>query len=322
MSKKKNRTEGKPSSFTRHWDKILFLFILGLIILASPGQNIYTTAFDDLKPVSDKPTLPQFTPHPYPINFTNIFPGSSITATGIVILDADSGVYLYRRNENMQLAPASTTKLLTALVTLDHYSLDDVMTVKTMMTDGQTMGLVQGEKMTVENLLYGALIHSGNDAAYTLADNYPGGVGEFVKAMNVKAKALGLKDSHFTNPIGFDDPDHKMTTMDLARLAMAAMNNITIAKMVAIPAITISDVTHTYYHSLKNVNELLGKVPGVEGIKTGYTEEAGQNLITLVDRNGHRVILVVLQSQDRFGESAKLIEWVYGNYHWENYPAG
>ena len=87
--------------------------------------------------------------------------------------------------------------------------------------------------------------------------------------------------------------------------------------MVAIPQITVSDVTHTYFHSLKNVNELLGKIPGVGGIKTGWTEEAGENLITLVQRDGHSLIIVVLHSKDRFGETEKLINWVFGNYRWE-----
>jgi len=89
--------------------------------------------------------------------------------------------------------------------------------------------------------------------------------------------------------------------------------------MVAIPAITISDVTHTYFHSLKNVNQLLGKVPGVSGIKTGWTENAGENLVTLVERNGRKIILVVLKSGDRFGETVKLIDWVFGNFEWKTY---
>jgi D-alanyl-D-alanine carboxypeptidase (penicillin-binding protein 5/6) len=135
--------------------------------------------------------------------------------------------------------------------------------------------------------------------------------------MNAKAKALHLTHSTFTNPVGYDDPNHKMTPLDLAILGEAALNNKTIAKMVGIPEITISDMTHTYFHQLKNVNELLGKIPGVGGIKTGWTEEAGENLITLVERNGHRVITIVLHSQDRFGDTSKLIDWVFGNYQWE-----
>ena len=298
------------------WGKIVFLVILASLVVLSPGQNIYLMA-----QASEGHLLPPWplavpTPAPYPVNTTHVFPGPEITSTGVVVLDIDSGVYLYKRNETVQLSPASTTKLLTALVALDNYSLDDVVTVKPMKIDGQVMGLIPGEQMTVENLLYGALIYSGNDAAWALSDYYPGGEVKFVEAMNAKASELHLMHSHFTNPVGFDDSHHKMTPIDLAQLGEAALNNKTIAKMVAIPEITISDVTHTYFHHLTNVNELLGKIPGVGGIKTGWTEEAGENLITLVERSNHRVITVVLHSQDRFGDTSKLINWVFGNYEW------
>jgi D-alanyl-D-alanine carboxypeptidase (penicillin-binding protein 5/6) len=283
----------------------------------SPGQNIYVSGT-----VREQPqflTLPfnAPTPAPYPVNVTGVYPGPEITATGLVILDVDSGVYLLKRNEEELLSPASTTKILTALVALDSYNLDDIVTVTNIMNDGQVMGLVPGERITVENLLYGALIQSGNDAAYALASYYPGGVDKFVEAMNKKAQALHLTKSTFTNPVGYDDPNHKMTPMDLARLGSVALNDKVIAKMVAIPQITVSDVTHTYFHPLKNVNELLGKVPGVAGIKTGWTEEAGENLITLIERNNHKLIIVVLQSNDRFGETEKLINWIFSNYQWE-----
>lgn len=302
--------------FAKTWDKIFYLFILAGFFLWYPGQNIYTVNQENTKTVYRLPIAVP-TPAPYPVNATGIYPGPEISAGGVVILDIDSGITLFKRNEDELLGPASTTKIMTALVALDHYNLDDVVTVKTVI-NGQTIGLISGERITVENLLYGALIASGNDAAYALAENYPGGVEKFVAAMNTKAQDLHLTKSSFTNPVGFDDPGHKMTPMDLARLAMVALTNKTIAKMVAIPQITISDVTHTYFHSLKNVNELLGKIPGVGGIKTGWTEEAGENLVTLVERNGHRIILVVLHSKDRFADTTNLIDWVFGNYRWED----
>jgi D-alanyl-D-alanine carboxypeptidase len=306
----------KPLWYRTRWDKIIYLIILGCFIVVSPGQNIYSIGTI----VSGRffRTLPiaQPEPAPYPENRTGAYPGSDISATGIVIYDIDSGVYLYKRNENELLAPASTTKIMTALVALDAYTLDDVVTVKTVSNNGQTMGLFPGERITVENLLFGALVHSGNDAAYTLAEHYSGGVQAFVQAMNVKAKALHLDNSMFTNSVGYDNSQHKMTPMDLARLGSIALKNSVIAKMVAIPQITVSDVTHTYFHPLKNVNELLGKIPGVGGIKTGWTEEAGENLITLVERDGHKIIIVLLRSRDRFGETAKLIDWVFSNYEW------
>lgn len=305
--------------YRRSWDKVLYLAILAVFFLFYPGQNVYTNLSGQKVPMIRRLPFVAPTPAPYPTNMSGIYPGPDYSAEGIVVLDVDSGVYLYKRNEEELLSPASTTKILTALVALDAYSLDDVVTVKTVTNDGQTMGLAAGERITVENLLYGTLIASGNDAAYALAEYYPGGVTKFVEAMNEKAKALSLTRSTFTNPVGYDDPRHKMTPMDLARLAGIALSNKTIAKMVAIPQITISDVTHTYFHALRNINQLLGKIPGVGGIKTGWTEEAGENLVTLVARGGHRIILVVLHSRDRFGETAGLIDWVFGNYQWQVY---
>ncbi|KKW09795.1 MAG: hypothetical protein UY49_C0038G0004 [Microgenomates group bacterium GW2011_GWC1_49_7] len=303
--------------WVRSRDKIVFLLLLAFFVAASPGQNVYLTERLSSFPIRPAWPFPASAPAPYPVNVSSYYPGFEISARGVVILDGDSGVYLYKRNENEHLSPASTTKILTALVALENYKLDDVVTVGAVANDGQVMGLVPGERITVENLLFGALIHSGNDAAWALADHYPGGEKVFVQAMNQKAQALHLTGSTFTNPAGYDDPNQRMTPMDLARLGAVALNNTVIAKMVAIPQITISDVTHTYFHELKNVNQLLGKIPGVGGIKTGWTEEAGENLITLVERNGHRVIIVVLKSQDRFGDTASLIDWVFSNYRWQ-----
>ncbi|MBI5620590.1 D-alanyl-D-alanine carboxypeptidase [Candidatus Gottesmanbacteria bacterium] len=302
----------------RHsWHKIIYLILFAGFFLWYPGHN-------RLLMIPTSPSLRSFTipfpiptPAPYPTNITGIQPGGEVTANGIVIADGDSGVVLFQKNSYEPFFPASTTKILTALVALDAYALDDVLTVKTLQNNGATMKLVAGERMTVENLLYGALIQSGNDAAWALAENYPGGVEAFVRAMNEKASALHLTQSRFTNPVGFDDPQHVMTPMDLVRLASVALSHKSIAKMVAIPQITISDVTHTYFHTLTNVNQLLGKIPGVGGIKTGWTEEAGENLVTLVERGGRRVIIVVLKSKDRFADTTKLIEWVFANHRWE-----
>ncbi len=316
----------KKSSFDNRWyiqkiDRILFLVSFLIFMLLVPTHNAYLQQILKVDIGASAKAVQTLPPPvaPYPINSSGIVPGGEITATGVVILDTASGVYVYKRNEEELLSPASTTKILTALVALDWYSLDDVISVKTVANDGQVMGLISGERMTVENLLYGALIHSGNDAAWALAEGYPGGMEKFVLAMNQKAKVLHLDHSTFTNPVGYDDPNHKMTPIDLARLGNIALGNKIIAKMVAIPQITVSDVTHTYFHSLKNVNQLLGKIPGVGGIKTGWTEEAGENLITVVERGGHRVIIVVLKSKDRFADTSKLIDWVFSTIQWKTY---
>lgn len=306
----------KKNLWFRQWEKLLFLALLCVSILLIPARRVVPT-----QGRTSLGALPVAVPSPapYPVNTTSVYPGPEVSANGIVILDADSGVYLFRRNEDELLSPASTTKILTAIVALETYDMDEVVTIGQIANSGATMGLVPGERITVENLLYGALIQSGNDAAWALAEHYRGGVEAFVAAMNEKARDLNLTRSHFTNPVGYDDIAHKMTPMDLARLSQAALENHTLSKMVAIPQITVSDVTHTFFHPLTNVNQLLGKIPGVGGIKTGWTEEAGENLVTLVERGGHRIILVVLRSQDRFGDTSRLIDWVFANHQWQIY---
>lgn len=309
-----------PAWLLKKWDKVLLLLAFILFFLWYPGQNYYSVARFGGVPRLRNQLVIKPTPAPYPVNTTGVYPGMELSATSVVVQDAVSGVYLFRRASTMQLPPASTTKILSALVVLDSMGLDDVVTVGDL-KNGQTIGLVTGEKMTVENLLYGMLIQSGNDAGYALANAYPGGLDAFIAAMNKKAQDLHLSMSHFVNPVGYDDPSQYMTAEDLVRLADVALGNKILAKMVAIPQITISDVTHTYFHKLSNVNQLLGRIPGVAGIKTGWTEEAGENLVTLIDRGGRKIIIVVLHSQDRFGDTIRLIDWVFANYEWQEFKA-
>lgn len=310
----------RHSWVVRQWDKLLFIIVFVAFFLFTPGSPLVTKLASTRIPLTFALPFATPTPAPYPANQTGIYPGYEISAQGVVVYDLESGVTLYGRNTQVLLSPASTTKIMTALVALEHYNLDDVVTVATVANSGQVMGIVPGEQITVENLLYGALIHSGNDATWALAEHFEGGVEKFVAAMNEKADSLHLTNTNFTNPVGFDDPNHKMSAIDLTRLAAFALTNKTIAKMVAIPEITISDVTHTRFHALTNVNTLLGKIPGVAGIKTGWTEEAGENLVTLIERNGHRIIIVVLKSRDRFADTEALINWVFANYVWETFP--
>ncbi len=311
----------KSSWVIRQWDKILFILVLVAFFIFRPGPTFYTRLTSQDGPLKRLLPIPTSVPAPYPINTTGIYPGYEISAQGVVVYDLESGVTLYGRNSEEVLSPASTTKIMTALVALEHYDLDEVVTVATVANSGQVMGLVPGEQITVENLLYGALIQSGNDAAWALAEHYEGGVEKFVEAMNEKAAALHLTHTHFTNSVGYDDPIHKMSAIDLTRLSAYALTNKTIAKIVAIPQITISDAQHTRFHPLTNVNALLGKIPGVAGIKTGWTEEAGENLVTLVERDGHKVIIVVLKSLNRFNDTELLINWVFENYTWQIFEA-
>ena len=264
--------------------------------------------------------IPPPSPVPYP-SFRGIEDYPLISAEGVLVVDLESNMTLLEKNQKVKFEPASTTKIVTALVALDHYSLDDVLTVKTVITEGRVMGLVEGETMLVENLLYGALVHSANDAAYTLAENFPGGVDAFVAEMNNKVSKLGLADTYFTNPIGFEDENHYTTAYDLTQLSRLALKNDTIKKIIGTKSITVSDNDYNIFHRLDNVNVLLGTVPGVAGIKTGWTQQAKEVLTTLVKRENHEILVVLLKSNDRFGETERIINWVFNNYEWQNIKA-
>lgn len=303
---------------SRHFDAISFVnsFILSFILITLPIQNsyavrAYTENFQSFVPL----TLP--TPPPIPERILNLDP-PAISAEGVLITDINSNIVLYEKNPDERLFPASTTKIMTALVSLNRYSLDDVVTIKTVIDEGQTMDLVSGETITVENLLYGMLVYSANDAAYALAEHHPQGVAGFVEAMNNYAQKFRLTNTHFVNPIGFDDPQHYTTARDLTRLAQYALDHPIIAKMAGIARITVSDTTYSRFHELKNINELLGKVPGVSGLKTGWTQVAGQALVTTVVRDNHKVLIVLLRSEDRFGETEQLVNWIFSNHIWKN----
>lgn len=241
-----------------------------------------------------------------------------ISAEGAIAIDLNSGVSLYEKNADDPLLPASTTKIITALVSLDSYQLDQVLTVgKSVGVDGQKMGLYPGEQMKFEDLLYGLLVYSANDAATSLAQDYPGGYDAFISAMNAKAAELSMINTHFDNPVGLDTDGQHSTARDLVRASEVAMRNPEFAKVVGTKQVTVTDVTGKNVYNLKNINELLGTVPGVMGVKTGWTENARENLVTYIERDGHRVMIALLGSQDRFGETKELIDWIFTNYQWQ-----
>ncbi len=232
---------------------------------------------------------------------------------GLVFL----GKVLFEKNSDAGFLPASTTKILTALIVMDYYSPDTIIEIDNIGVEGQKMGLVKGEEISVENLLYGLLIYSANDAAEVLASNYLGGREVFISAMNEKARNLHLENSLFVNPSGLDDYGHISTARDLVRVAKYAMKNQYFAKIVGTKERLATSVNGEIKHRLVNINELIGEVDGVLGVKTGWTENARENLITYIDRDGNEIIIALLGSQDRFGETKELINWIFENYEWK-----
>ncbi len=242
-----------------------------------------------------------------------------VSAAAAIVIDEQSAVTLYEKNATVQFPPASTTKLLTALVARSMYELDAVLTVPTLVTalDGTRMGLVPGEKLPVSALLQGALIQSGNDAALTLAAAHPAGVGGFVSEMNSKADFLHLTQSNFTNPIGYDAPGQLVTPRDLALLAREVMKDPVLRKIVGTAKVQVSDTKGAITHDLVTTHKLLGVDPTVIGIKTGTTEEAGEVLITQFKRDAQSILIVIMGSDDRYKDTQELIEYVRTAVHWE-----
>ncbi len=298
-------------------NNFLFLAILVFVFVTSCALSL-TGQLEITKELIDQlsqKTTKTFPPIPVLTNGSS-FP--TLSAQGVIAMDLDSGITLYEKNADAKLLPASTTKIVTALVSLDEYKLDQVLTVgKEVRVDGQKMGLRVGEKMKFEDLLYGLLVYSANDAAQTLAQNYPGGYSAFIVAMNQKASELSMTNSLFDNPVGLDTNGQRSTAKDLIRVSEVAMRNPVFAKVVGTKQITISDASGNKPYNLKNINQLLGVVPGVIGVKTGWTENARENLVTYIERDGHKIMIALLGSQDRFGETKELINWIFESHKWQ-----
>lgn len=238
------------------------------------------------------------------------------SAISVLIQDLESGKLLFTKDPNKKVPIASTTKIMTALVAVSSFKPNEVFTVPDLSSiSGSAMGLRSGEQLTFRSLLYGLLLNSGNDAAYTMAANFPGGALSFVEKMNQTAKELGLVDTHFNNSAGYDNPSHYSSAFDLAKIAALAVTDYQIARIVATRETSVASVDKTVIHQLKNLNKLLD-VPGVKGIKTGTTPAAKENLIGLVERDNHQILTVVLGSDDRFNETQKLIDWTFTNFIW------
>lgn len=295
---------------TRH---LLLLVFFSFLFLFYPGDGYYIRLFSFNRQLFARQEekinyLMQAVPYVVDPSVSPV-----LSAEGVYVVDLASFTPLLEKNSRRRFLPASTTKIITALVVSDSYAADTVLTVKRVIDEGQTMELVKGEQMTLENLLYGLLVHSANDAAYVLADNYPTGYDGFITAMNQKAQQLGMRDSSFANPAGLDDRRQQTSPYDLALAGRKLLTNPELKKIVSIKNITVSDVDFTRFHRLANINKLLGEVPGIGGLKTGYTEEAGENLVTLYKKNGHQFLIVILKSQDRFEDTKQLIAWLENN---------
>lgn len=295
--------------------------IILLLLLPGPMRSVTSTPIPDQVPLKTESKLSIPTNEYAPIpRFVGTEAAPKITAQAAYIYDPDSNIALFERQSDSQLMPASTTKIMTAVVALETYDLDQVITItEEERSIGNTMRLNRGEQLSVGDLLSGVLISSGNDAALALALAYPEtGYSGFVAAMNQKAKDLGLTNTSFRNVSGVESLNHYVSARDLAILTKYALQQPTIKKLVGQQTAVVKSLDGKYQHQLVSTNQLLGSVEGVYGVKTGWTENAGECLVTAVERQGHELIIVILGSQDRFGETQALIEWAYQNHLWQD----
>lgn len=265
--------------------------------------------------------LPQIAPIPS-VGPDARHPG--VAARAALLIDAGSGSILYADNATQSVPIASTTKLMTALLTRQRLDLEAVTEVQAEDTRvvGSKMDLRPGEKIRVKDLLAGLLLVSGNDAAQVLARSISGSVEEFSQLMNKTATDLGMLNTHYRDPAGLDD-EGRSTAFDLAIIARAVIFDPVIGDYVRMPELTVTSTDGLVQHPLKNSNRLVGdyQYPGSLGLKTGFTPGAGHCLVAAVERDGHRLVSVILGTHEdtitaSADESKKLLDWGWRSVTW------
>lgn len=310
---------------TSPWRRLIVATIvvaIGLIITAFISDRVVS------EPVSRKdfnmPDLPNKLA-PFPVIAKDARDPRLATLSAILV-DSDSGMVVWSENSSTPVPIASITKLMTALVVRDRLPLDQLVTVTAEHTSviGSDIDLRPGEQLTVQSLLTGLLVASGNDAAWALAEAAAGSREAFVSAMNAKATELGLVKTTFVDPAGLD-PANKSTAFDLAVLARWALRDEVIAKIVRLPEANLTSANGLIHHQLKNSNRLVNDFAyqGAIGVKTGYTPEAGHCLVAAAERDGHRLIAVILNTNANTTtasaeEARKLLDWGWANLTWRS----
>ncbi|MCL1853245.1 MAG: D-alanyl-D-alanine carboxypeptidase [Peptococcaceae bacterium] len=238
-----------------------------------------------------------------------------VSANAAVLMDVNSGQICYERAAHTQRPPASTTKIMTAVLAIESELMDSVVTVseKAAGTGEASLHLEAGQKVLLRELVEGALVRSGNDACVAIAEAVAGDVDFFVRDMNRKAAVLGAVNTRFMNPNGLPNPDHVSTAYDLALMARYALQNPVFAKFVNESRGQFESVEPRKSVDIKNTNKLLDSYPIADGVKTGTTSAAGKCLVASATKDGRRLICVVLDAPDRYGDCQRLLEWGFNN---------
>lgn len=244
----------------------------------------------------------------------------NISAVSAIVIEAQTGTALYEKNPDERRAMASTTKIMTALLTIEAGDLDREFTVDPLaiMVEGTTMGLREGDRVSRRDLLYGILLPSGNDAANAAAVSVSGSISAFVKLMNSRAQELGLSDTHFVTPSGLDAEGHYTTARDLARLTAFAMKDETFRSIVCCRSAQVEFGDPPYMRTLYNSNKMLSRYEGAVGVKTGFTDNARRCLVSAAERDGVLLIAVTLNAGDDWNDHTKMLD--YGFTRVKAYP--
>lgn len=242
--------------------------------------------------------------------------GEVPVSQGEAVIEITSGRFLWERDAERRLPMASTTKIMTAILAIEDCALDDVLSVPDAAVgiEGSSIYLTAGEKISVRDLLYGLLLRSGNDCAVALAIRHSGSVDAFAVAMNEKARAIGARNTHFCNPHGLPQGDHFTTAHDLALIASYALKNDTFSEIVGSSCHDIPDGGCGYVRHLVNKNKMLSAYDGADGVKTGYTKEAGRCLVSSATRGDMRLACVVLNSPAMYERSALLLDDCFSRF--------
>ena len=242
-----------------------------------------------------------------------------IKASSSIAVDLSTNSVLYENNSHLRLPLASITKLMTVHILLLENGLDEEVTVSSNAanTEGSTMWLRAGEKLTVSSLINGAMINSANDAAVALAEHNAGTVSAFVEKMNNKAKSMGLLNTHFANPIGLDQNGNYSSTFDIAKMSTEIYKTPFIQIAAQTKELEVFSTNKKQSHKLISTNDLLDSYLNIKGLKTGRTEKAGLCLVSIAqNEEGKEILTVVLNSPARFTESKILIDWIFRAFNW------
>lgn len=248
------------------------------------------------------------------VDMDNILSSIRVSARNAIAVDSKTKQVLFEQNAREIVPMASTTKILTALVAISHGDLEREVTISKKATSirGSKVGYVAGEKIRLKELLYGLMYKSGNDAAIAIAEDIGGSIEGFAKIMNDYAISLGLINSHFESPHGLDSPKHYTCAYDLALLTAKAMENELFCQICGTKSITKD--TYNFTRDYNNINKILYKIPEANGVKTGYTGQAGKCLVSSIKHEGRNIIIVVLNCSDRWNVTEKIYKYVSDNY--------